>query len=1024
MINFRLLTLVTFLSIASATFGLFRLDIDTDVMRSLPTGERVISDGLALFEQHPVHDQVAVDIMIDRDDVDLLVESGLFLEHRMEESGLFVQVGIEDLGNLIPALAEHVASTLPLLFSTAELERDVLPHLTPKSIAERIQDLHTSLSSMEGIGQAGFISRDPLGLKDLVLARMAPLAPTLKSQFYRGHLLSANGRHLLVTARPLAGGTDTASARRIAQLLETTGRELAEKYNSQGRVVTLTPVGAYRAALDNEQIIRHDVRLALVLATLGIALLLLFSFSRPQIGLLSLVPALAGTSAALFVYSLLHSSISIMVLGFGGAIISITVDHGIAYLLFLDRPEESRGQEAAHEVRAIGIMAVITTIGAFLILSLSDFPIFVELGRFTALGLLFSFLFVHLVFPRLCPLMPPGNDRCLFVHDLVDALYATGKPGMLAAAMLAIVLLFFARPDFQVSLNSMNTVTEATMTADTLFTNVWGNLGERIFLMHSADSIVQVQNKNDRLLEQVEQDMRQGVLKAAFVPSMIFPGKTRGEQNLAAWKTFWNQQRVQTVKETMLATGRTYGFTADAFADFFTLVDATCTGESSVIPEYYYSLLGISQKKHGSGLIQFVTVAADSVYDADTFYSRYSSDEIIFDAGHFSKRLAEILFTTFSTILVILAVSLSLLLALFYLNLPLTLLTLLPAFFAYICTLGTLHLIGHPLDIPSLMLSIIILGMGIDYAIFCVRAHQRYRDMAHSSYARVRVSIFLAGVSTLIGFGVLCTADHALLRSIGITSFLGIGYSLLGAFFLLPPLLSSYFSRNTRKQNNTDITMRIRYRFRFLEAYPRMFARFKLRLDPLFEDLPQMIAGKQKVETILDIGCGYGVPACWCLEYFAGARIYGIDPGPERVRVASLATYDRGTISLGWAPELPTLPDQVDLVLLLDMVHYLDDETLQATFVSCFQAMTSGGLLVIRFVHRPPGRPSWSWRLEDSRIRFSGHRARYRSAAEMENFLTRVGFMIQRSTVSAANEELVWIVAQVNTEHTDELDLS
>ena len=136
----------------------------------------------------------------------------------------------------------------------------------------------------------------------------------------------------------------------------------------------------------------------------------------------------------------------------------------------------------------------------------------------------------------------------------------------------------------------------------------------------------------------------------------------------------------------------------------------------------------------------------------------------------------------------------------FYLNLQLTLLTLLPAVFAYICTLGTLRLLHHPLDIPSLMLSVVILGMGIDYAIFCVRAHQRYREVSHPSYVLVRVAVFMSGTSTLIGFGVLCFAEHSVLKSVGITSLLGIGYSLLGTFLLLPPLLDRYFAGENEKK--------------------------------------------------------------------------------------------------------------------------------------------------------------------------------------------------------------------------------
>ena len=140
--------------------------------------------------------------------------------------------------------------------------------------------------------------------------------------------------------------------------------------------------------------IRKDVRNAVLFATLGIAVLLLLAFPRPLIGLLSLLPAIVGTLMAFFIWSLFHSSISIMVLGFGGAIISITVDHGIAYLLFLDHPEGAIGKRASHEVWSVGLLATLTTVGAFAALSLSDFSIFRQLGQFAALGIALSFLFV------------------------------------------------------------------------------------------------------------------------------------------------------------------------------------------------------------------------------------------------------------------------------------------------------------------------------------------------------------------------------------------------------------------------------------------------------------------------------------------------------------------------------------------------------------------------------------------------------------------------------------------------------
>lgn len=1022
MLNIRLLSIVMLLVFACAGVGLLRLDIDTDLVRSLPDKERVIADALEIFRNHPIHDQVAIDIMINRDDPDILVECGAILEEQLRESGLFTVVGTKEIGNLIPDLARHVVANLPLLYSAEDLERYVVPLLQSDDIRRRLRQTADNLGSLEGIGQAPFIENDPLGLRDPVMARLALLAPSMSSRFYRDSLISLDGRHLLVTGKPVTAGTDTAAARKISQLITISSQALSRKYADQGLQVTVTPVGAYRAALDNERIIRHDVRQALLLSTCGIALLLLFSFHRPLIGLLSLVPAMAGTAAALLVYSLFHSSISIMILGFGGAIISITVDHGIAYLLFLDCPHETKGRDAAREAWAVGIMAVLTTIGSFMALSLSGFPIFIQLGQFTALGIFFSFLFVHSVFPRIVPTMAPAVPRALPLRKLVEALYRTGGTGAAAGVLLALGMLFFARPVFHVSLSSMNSVSNETLAADSLFSRVWGDVGDRVYLMVSADSMKELQQKNDRLLKKINRDRDSERIASAFVPSMIFPGKERARQNLAAWNKFWDEGRRANIAGELNSAGTAFGFTRNAFSPFLSMLGPSREPATSLVPPTpFRDLLGIAENNTTGQLIQFITVTPGKHYDGSAFFTDYSRDGRIFDASLFSKRLAGILFSTFTTMLLIIAVSIVLLLLLFFSSWQLTLLTLTPVIFAYICTLGSLHLIGHPLDIPSLMLSIVILGMGIDYSIFTVRAHQRYGDINHPSYALVRTAVFMAGASTLIGFGVLCFADHALLKSIGITSFFGIAYSLLGTFLLLPPLLDLYFSGTGRSRRaDGDIASRVRRRYRLLETYPRMFARFKLLFDPMFNALPRMLAEKKEVRRLLDIGCGYGVPACWCLEYFPQARVFGIDPDPEKTRVASRAAGSRGDIVQGGAPDLPVIAEAVDVILMLDMLHYLNDEAVCSALAQSRQLLVPGGTLVIRFALPAADKPSWSWRLEDYRVKMSGIQPWYRSADGMAEMLFRAGFVPVINEVSTANPELVWMVGRADMKSGDE----
>ncbi len=1013
MFNYRLLITVFFLIIAGILTAILRLEIDTDIVRSLPQGQRVVSDALDIFKNHPIHDQIAVDIGLNRDDPDLLVQCGRNLEEQLKNSGLFAEVGAAKITELIPDLAVQVTRNLPLLFSAAALERDIAPRLKAPFIEKRFAEILQKLSSLEGIGQARFISADPLGFMEPVMARLAMLAPVENSTIHKGFIFSGDGRHLLLTARPKAGGTDTASARQIATLLNSVAKELAGKYNQGDTRITITPVGAYRAALDNEQIIRHDVNLALLLSTIGIALLLFFAFPRPLLGFFSLLPALAGTSAALLLYSLLHPSISIMVLGFGGAIISITVDHGIAYLLFLDQPKETKGSEAAFEIRSLGILAVLTTCGAFLTLNFSGFPVFVQLGQFTAMGVLFSFLFVHTIFPLLTPTMPPAEkQRKLPLQGIVNRLYNTGRWGFGAAILLGCTLLFFAKPSFNVSLASMNTVTAETEAADALFNRVWGDISTKVILMLQADSVLKLQQKNDILLRKMEEDLRTDKIQPGFVSSMLFPGPERAAANLAAWKQFWTSEKISRLRSLLGMTGAANGFAPNAFDGFLELLAPSATGMESTLPARFFPLLGISR---GDGqLNQFVNIRPGAHYNSQDFHTRYQMDAKIFDSPYFSERLADILFNSFATMLEIIAVAIVLLLLLFFASWQLTLITLTPPLFSYICTLGTMKLMGHPLDIPSLMLSIVILGMGIDYSIFFVRAQQRYRDPAHPSFTLVRMTVFMAGGSTLIGFGVLCLADHSLLRSIGITSLLGIGYSLLGAFLLLPPLLQRYFSADKTKQAKGSIIYRVRDRYRLLEAYPRMFARFKLQSDPMFSDLPRFLAkDRNRITTILDIGCGYGVPGCWCLEYLPQATLFGIDPDTERVRVAALAMGKRGEILSDMAPDLPTIPKAPDLILLLDMLHYLDDKSVLSLFQKCFQVMDNKGLLLARYVQRAQ-HPSWSWKLEEYRIRLRGGAGHYRSASTMTALLQKAGFQVEINETSPSNDELNWLMGRAD----------
>jgi len=1008
--NWRRLMFIVFIVAVLFLIGLFRLQIEMDIIGLLPKDDPVISDALSFFENHSIQDQLIIDVSHQKDDLDILVECGQLVEKKLKQSGLFKNVGMQDIQKLIPELSFYILDDLPVMFSENELNNTIKPLLNPQKIKKKLVDIKTRLLNLGGIGQADFISKDPLGLKDLVMAKLAFLSPSQNVRIYKGQLISSDGKHLLVIAKTITSSIDTAFARKASELIQTLSRQLIQNYSKSGYKVTLTPVGAYRAALDNELIIRRDVRSAILFATLGIMLLLMMAFPRPYLGLLSLLPAIAGVMVAFFVFSLLHKSISLMVLGFGGAIISISVDHGIAYLLFLDQPHTTYGKEASKEVWAVGLLAALTTIGAFAALNISGFPILKQLGQFTALGISFSFIFVHTVFPMIFLEMPPARPKALVLQKLVDRFARVGKKGAFLALIFAVVMLFFAKPEFNISLTSMNTVSKETLAADNLIKNVWNMAFDKIFIMIEGRSIRELQKKGDRLLEMINKDRLSG-----FVPSIIFPGEDRRKQNYAAWKEFWNNNRIKELRKTIKVSSFDLGFAKDAFEPFFKMLSSdSYTPEHLAIPDKFFDMMGITVDPDKNKWVQVCNLTTGLTYRADEFYTKYSSLGKLFDPNFFSKRLGTLLFFIFIKMLVIIGIGVTILLFIFFFDVTLTLISLLPVIFALISTLGTLKLIGHSLDIPGIMLAIIVFGMGIDYSLFFTRSYQRYGDATHPCFGLIRLTVFMASASTIIGFGVLCSAEHSLLRSAGITSLIGISYSLIGAFIILPPVLDYRF-KPLKVDNNTpeNLQDRVLRRYKNLEAYPRLFARFKLFFDPMFSELPRLLENRELNNTIVDIGCGYGVPACWLIEYFPEAKVYGIDPDDRRTRIASMAVGKRGVIVNDSAPEIPAFSEPVDLAIMLDILHYLKNDILKLTLLNLYNNLRSGGYLIIRASIPPKRQFPWIWWLENFKLRLLRTPSYYRSVEEIKTAILKTGFKIEQIEWSGSKEELVWFVVKI-----------
>jgi SAM-dependent methyltransferase len=170
------------------------------------------------------------------------------------------------------------------------------------------------------------------------------------------------------------------------------------------------------------------------------------------------------------------------------------------------------------------------------------------------------------------------------------------------------------------------------------------------------------------------------------------------------------------------------------------------------------------------------------------------------------------------------------------------------------------------------------------------------------------------------------------------------------------------------------VVARAAARFRPLGRHAYYFARGKLGADPVFAALlrdGRIAAGAR----IVDIGCGVGVLAALlaAAEQFDGSAwpagwapppqrwtLRGLDLRARAIDTARRALADlrgRASFKVGDARSVALPP--CDLVVLLDVLHYVDQESQEKLLGRVRAALGPGGTLLIRVADAAP---NWRFR--------------------------------------------------------------
>ncbi|QBC00834.1 MMPL family transporter [Enterobacter cloacae] len=517
---------------------------------------------------------------------------------------------------------------------------------------------------------------------------------------------------------------------------------------------------------------KRDISTLGVATLLGVFLLIVATFRslRPLLlcAISIAIGALAGTVATLLLFGELH----LMTLVMSMSIIGISADYTLYYLTErLVHGGENSPWQSLDKVRNALLLALLTTVVAYLIMMLAPFPGIRQMALFAAVGLSASCLTVIFWHPWLCRGLPvrPVPARRVMSRWLTawrrKKTLAVGLPVTLA--LLSAVGIATLKVDDDIA--QLQALPKTLLAQEKTITALTGQrVDQKWFVVYGASA--------QQTLERLE----------AFTP-VLTQAQKAGE--LASWRTLPLNSMKRQKSDLALLHNAAPAVTNGLRSAGLNTVSPNLAAMPVSVEAWLASpasegwrLLWLTLPGGESGVL----VPVDGVKNSAALSELAAQHEGVVWVDR--KASFDSLFALYRTLLTgLLCVALAVIAcgAMIRLGWRQGLISLVPSVLSLSCGLAALAIVGHSVNLFSLLALVLVLGIGINYTLF----FSNPRGTPLTSM----LAITLAMMTTLLTLGMLVFSATQAISSFGIVLVSGIFTA-----FLLAPLAMPV--KNERKR--------------------------------------------------------------------------------------------------------------------------------------------------------------------------------------------------------------------------------
>ena len=731
-------------------WGVLRGNIEESILAMVPRG---IKEEVELFQHSPLSQKLI--IVAQADNSAQALSAAEQIREELAQTP-WIRPQEKETENIVPFLLR----ALPGMFTTQD-EQTLAAKLSNKGVEEQLSRYQEQLFSLEGLLVKQFLTQDPFYLTELVLNKWARLGQNLSTEYQSGFLSTPDGTLQAGLYDLKADVSQFSTAQQLENWLEKMRPSLP-----QG--VRVFFMGALRYTLENVSVIKRDL---LLLSLAGLALLgvVFFVFFRTKRALLIYVLPLLVLPPAAFVCQLIFGHLSGITLGFGSVVAGLSVDY-VIYVYFAQQAlggniAQTRGQISYHLW-----CNFLTSALCFVALLFSSVEVFEQIAVFALVALLMALLIALYVFPiyfakAKIPPTAASTFRCLKPLPLKSACWVSIG-----------LLLFGVWGAFHLSLNesleSLNPISRALAQDKQALGRILAT-EEQALLFSLGATADEARTRNAELSTK---------LPAPLAVSEIVMPAAQEQENQARWNRFWGVERVETAQMLLRAEAQKRGFQWEAFAPFWQWLENSFTPVAVDWSAWYNPVLKLQ-----SGSYAVVNIVPDN-----EIYEKIANDSraVFVSASGLQKKLAKSVKQEALWVVCLALLFNGVAVWLAFKRIKAVIFCFVPVVLGACILFGSLALLKVQVNLFGLIFLPLLVGLGIDYAIFELMKYQADQKKLGNLYPPK--ALLAAGLSTLAGFGVLVLAHHPVLFMMGLCSLVGIGSAVLAALFILPSLWEHY----------------------------------------------------------------------------------------------------------------------------------------------------------------------------------------------------------------------------------------